>query len=72
MRQGALFIDKETGRFDIRFDIEYYYGGLHCGDCLDVCVGNEWNPTRIEMDMNQKWYLVGIRTHDLNGLQVRM
>ncbi len=30
------------------------------------------NPTRIEMNMKQEWYLVGIRADDLNGLRVRI
>ena len=34
--QGTLIYDKKTERFDIRYDLTTYYGGLHCGDCLDV------------------------------------
>ena len=33
---GALVYSTEMNRFDIRFDIDDYYGGLHCGQCLDV------------------------------------
>ena len=32
--------------------------------------GGKWTPTRIEMAAD--WYLVGIRTDDLQGLRVRM
>ena len=35
-REGTLFYDTETGRYDIRFDLESFYGGLHCGECFDV------------------------------------
>ena len=28
-RQGVLIYDEESGRFDIRFSLEEYYGGLH-------------------------------------------
>ena len=35
MRQGALTLDAQTGRMDIRFDLENYYGGLQCGERLD-------------------------------------
>ena len=71
MKQGALIFDKETGRFDIRFGLNDYYGGLHCGECFDVFAGDKWKPTRIEMGMEQNWYLVGIKTDNLEGLRVR-
>ena len=35
-RTGALVFDELTDRYDIRFDLNAYYGGLHCGDCLEV------------------------------------
>lgn len=31
MRQGALTLDAQTGRMDIRFDLENYYGGFNVG-----------------------------------------
>ena len=70
MKQGTLVFDMESGRYDIRFDLSSYYGGLHCGECFDVMVGGKWKPTRIEMAAD--WYLVGIRTDNLQGLRVRM
>ena len=63
MKQGTLVYDHATDRYDIRFDLDCYYGGLHCGECFDVMVGGKWKPTRIEMAAD--WYLVGIRTDDL-------
>ena len=48
-REGTLFYDTETGRYDIRFDLESFYGGLHCGECFDVKVKDVWVPVRIEM-----------------------
>ena len=69
MKQGTLVYDHATDRYDIRFDLDCYYG-LHCGECFDVMVGGKWKPTRIEMAAD--WYLVGIRTDDLQGLRVRM
>ncbi|WP_185956568.1 DUF5348 domain-containing protein, partial [Clostridioides difficile] len=47
-----------------------YYGGLHCGDCMEVFVRGKWKPTRMEYGDN--WYLVGIRAADLSGLRVRI
>ena len=48
--QGALVYDNNTGRYNIRFDLDKYYGGLHCGECMDVKVQGKWIPTRIEYD----------------------
>ena len=70
MKQGALIFDERTDCYDIRFDVSDYYGGLHCGECFEVCIGGKWKPTRIEMGEN--WYLVGIRAADLSGLRVRI
>ena len=69
-KQGVLIYDDVIGRMDIRFGPLDYYGGLHCGECFDVMIGGKWKPTRIEMAAD--WYLVGIRTDDLQGLRVRM
>ena len=69
---GALVFDESTDSYDIRFDLASYYCGLHCGDCFDVFTRGKWKPTRIEMNMAQEWYLVGIRADDLNGLRVRI
>lgn len=70
LREGTLFYDAESGRYDIRFGIESYYGGLHCGECFDVKVEDTWIPVRIEMD--DEWYLVGLPYTKLDGLIVRM
>ena len=67
LKTGALIFDETADRYDIRFDIADYYGGLHCGECFDVFTGGKWKPTRIEMSAAQEWYLVGIRAEDLNG-----
>ena len=63
-KTGALIFDETADRYDIRFDLNDYYGGLHCGDCLEVFVRGKWKPTN--------WYLVGVRASDLNGLRVRI
>lgn len=70
MRQGVLVPDLQSGRMDIRFGLEEYYGGLHCGECMDVLVDEKWVPTRIEM--GDDWYLVGVKTDRLQGLTVRI
>ena len=58
-KTGALIFDETADRYDIRFDVNDYYGGLHCGDCMEVFVRGKWKPTRMEYGDN--WYLVGIR-----------
>lgn len=70
MKQGALMVDAQTGRMDIRFGLEDYYGGLHRGDCLDVLLNGEWVSTRMEME--DGWHLEGIKTDKLEGLIVRI
>ena len=69
-REGNLFYDKESGRYDIRFGMESYYGGLHCGECFEVKINDVWVPVRIEMD--EAGYLVGLPLKRLDGLTVRM
>lgn len=54
---------------DIRFSLDDYYGGLHCGTTFDVLVGRRWIPTRIELGAD--WYLVGVKTANIEGLIVR-
>ena len=36
MRTGVLIYNENVRRFDIRFDLKRYYGGLHCGECFEV------------------------------------
>ena len=70
MRQGVLIKDPQTDRMDIRFDLDDYYGGLHCGTTMDVRIKGKWIPTRIEM--GEDWYLVGVKVGRLPGLTVRI
>jgi hypothetical protein len=70
-QEGVLVYDFASGRYDIRFDLEDYYGGLHCGQCFDVGINGEWKPVRIEMA--EDWYLVGVDSDfNLQGLLVRI
>ena len=70
MKIGTLVPQRDTGRMDIRFSPNNYYGGLQCGETLDVKINGRWVSTRIEM--GNDWYLVGIDTDDLVGLIVRI
>jgi len=70
MREGVLIYDHESGRMDIRFGLLDYYGGLHCGEPLEVKIGDVWVPTTIEL--GDFWYLKGVYLAKLNGLHVRI
>lgn len=70
MREGNLFYDAGSGRYEVRFGMTEFYGGLHCGECMDVKVNGKWIPTRIEMA--EGWYLVGFPDVRLDGLTVRL
>jgi hypothetical protein len=50
-----------------RYVLDGWY--LHCGDCFQVLIGDEWKNTRIEM--SKDWYLSGLATLDLDGLEAR-
>lgn len=70
MKEGILIYDHETDRMDIRFGLLDFYGGLHCGERLEVNIDGEWILTRIEL--GAFWYLKGICIANLNGLRVRI
>lgn len=71
MKQGVLVYDEQSGRMDVRFSLEDYYGGLHCGTTMDVLINDRWIPTRIEYARD--WFLVGLKNvSSLVGLIVRL
>jgi hypothetical protein len=74
MRDGILIYDPKQERMEIRFSIDEFYGGLHCGECLDVYINGNWQPARIEFNHSDKdWYLVGIsKDISLEGLPARI
>ena len=69
-KEGTLFFDKSSGRYDVVFHDGTYYGGLHCGNCFEILANNTWTPTSIEH--GRGWYLVGFNGIELDGLKVRM
>ena len=42
MKQGALIFDERSDRYDIRFDLADYYGGLHCGETYPLTTSGGW------------------------------
>ena len=71
-RMGCLIYDEGSWRMDIRLGLEEYYGGLHCGMGMEVMLDGNWIPTRIEMSIDGRWYLVGVNADSLIGLRVRV
>lgn len=46
-KTGALIFDETADRYDIRFDLNDYYGGLHCGDCMAIGISiSSWAISR--------------------------
>jgi len=85
-REGTLTMTCENDseyRLDIRFPDGTYYGGLHCGECLEIAeyterLGTIWKPTRVESGFDKngddEWYLVGLYKPGKipHGLNVRI
>lgn len=72
MKQGKLFYDRSSGRYSFLYGDEGEkrdYGGIHCGECMEVKLNDIWVPTR--MEMAEKWYLVGLPGLVLADLEVR-
>ena len=46
MRKGCLIYDEGSGRMDIRFGLAEYYGGLHCGEGMEVILDGNWRRMR--------------------------
>lgn len=76
MKQGRLFYDKECGRYNFHYEDEdgdrRDYGGIHCGEVFEFKFNDVWVPARVEMSMNQEWYLVGLPGLKLDGVEVRV
>ena len=53
-KTGALIFDETADRYDIRFDIADYYGGLHCGECMDVFTGGKKNAFDMEKHLRRR------------------
>lgn len=76
MIRGHLRYNERNDRYGIRqlYEQDWEHNGLSCGEPLEVFDGEDWIPTRIEMDGNGTYYLVGIdgaEGDELTGLTVR-
>ena len=53
MKQGTLFYDRESGRYNFFYTDgdgdRRDYGGIHCGEVFDFRLNGVWVPARVEM-----------------------
>ena len=72
-KTGKLKYDHVSQRFQIVDGENIIDSGFHCGECLEICLNDIWIPTRMEMNLNREWYLVGIpgQGKDLENFDVR-
>lgn len=56
---GRLGYNAENDRYGLLVSDLWEKRGFHCGETLEVMVDGKWIPTRMEMGMDRKWYLVG-------------
>lgn len=68
--EGRLSYHAETGRYGLLW-FDLWEKDFHCGNKMQVYIDGEWIDTRIEMDSNEKWYLVGVE-EELEGLKARI
>ena len=65
----------QSGRMAIYAEGNCINDGLHCGETMDVWneTSSKWEPSRIEMNDKDTWYLVGLHKAgvELEGMRVR-
>lgn len=74
MKKGILAYNPENNRYGLLRSDLWEIEGFHCGETLDVQIDGEWLPTRMEMNIEGEWYLVGTpyRGEALQFLTVRV
>ena len=71
--EGRLGYNSENGRYGLLVSDLWEHIGFHCGECLEVKVDEKWVKTRMEMDIDRKWYLVDTPyTGDLEYVRARI
>lgn len=74
MKQGILFYDRNSGRYNFIYRDEdgdiCDYGGIHCGEVFEFKLSDVWVPARVERA--DDWYLVGLPGLKLEGLEARL
>ena len=59
MKQGILAFNHLIDRYGLLVSDLWEIDGLHCGQSLKVLIDNKWVQTRLEMTVDNQWYLVG-------------
>ena len=71
--EGRLGYNSENGRYGLLVSDLWEHIGFHCGECLEVKADDKWVKTRMEMDIDRKWYLVDTPyTGDLEYVRARI
>lgn len=69
---GRLGYNPDNGRYGLLVTDLWEQEGFHCGDTFEVMVDGKWVATRMEMDAERNWYLVGTPyCGDLEYVQAR-
>jgi hypothetical protein len=71
---GQLHFNSQNGRYGLLTSDGWERDGFHCGEIMDVLIGGDWVPTRIEMNMAGEWYLVetGLKGWALENVPARV
>lgn len=56
---GRLGYNYQNDRYGLLISDLWEHDGFHCGEGLEVEIDGSWIRTRMEMDSNRNWYLVG-------------
>ncbi|MDU3307498.1 MAG: DUF5348 domain-containing protein [Lachnospiraceae bacterium] len=73
MREGRLGYNSSSERYGILLSDLWIDTGLHCGECQQILLDGRWVQTRMEMDAERNWYLVGTPYRgDLEYIQARI
>lgn len=70
---GWLSYNYENERIGILDKMDLWAdNGLHCGECFEVLINDEWIADRIELSSGE-WYLVysKLKGNQLEGIKVR-
>lgn len=71
--RGRLGYNSQNKRYGLLVSDLWEHEGFHCGEGLEVLVGDEWVQTRMEMSIDREWYLVDTPYHgDLEYIQARI
>jgi hypothetical protein len=74
IKYGTLTYNFESDRYSVRIaeDNRERHIDLHCGDPLAVFMNEEWKDTRIEMNMAEEWYFVGLGCDPKLGSRIKL